>query len=207
MLVVGGGSRTVGPTGVGTLGGDERAAGPVSEVLAGPYAVACALLVVAGGFKALRPRATTGAVRAVGLPARLATDGLTRALGSGEVILGATAVLTGWAPLAGLVAAAYAAFTGFVVAARRHGTMIQSCGCLGELTVPPSWIHVGVNTSAAAAAIGAAVTRVDGLGATLAEEALAGVPFLALVAAAVWAVVVLITAVPAAMARPLSRSG
>lgn len=176
----------------------------MSDALAGPYAVACTLLVVAGAFKATRPRASTGAMRALALPA---SDRLTRSLGGAEVALGAAAALTGWAPLAGLVAVGYAGFAGFVVAARRRGTMVQSCGCLGELEVPPSSIHVGVNVAAAAVAIAAAVTRVDGLRTTLADEAMAGVPFVALVAAAVWAIVVLITAVPAARSAPVSRSG
>ncbi len=176
----------------------------MSDALGGPYTVVCALLIVAGAYKARRPRATTGAMRALALPSG---DRLTRVLGGAEIALGTAAVLTGWAPLAGLVAASYAGFAGFVVAARRRGTMVQSCGCLGEIDVPPSPVHVGVNVAASAVAIAAAVVRVDGLGATLADEALAGVPFLALVAAAVCAIVVLITAVPGTRSARVSRSG
>ncbi len=168
----------------------------MSDALAGPFTVVCALLAVAGTFKVLRPRPTTGAMGAVGLPAG---DGLSRGLGGAEAALGAAAALTGWPPLAGAVAVAYAAFAGFVVAARRHGTMVQSCGCLGQLEVPPSSIHMVLNVAAAAVAGAAAVTRVDGLPATLGDEAAGGLPFLALVAVAVWAVVVVITAVPGAV--------
>ncbi len=38
------------------------------DALAGPFYAVCLLLAVAGGFKAVHPHTTVGALRAVGLP-------------------------------------------------------------------------------------------------------------------------------------------
>ena len=166
------------------------------DALAGPFYAVALLLAVAGGFKAMRPQATVGALRAVGLPA---SSPLVRVIGVGELVVGVGAVVTGWPPLAALVAVAYAAFAGFVWAALRRGVPIQSCGCFGTDDLPPTRIHLVVDIAAAVVAAAAAVTRVEGIGAVLAEQPWAGVPFLALVAICIWFLYLVLTALPAAL--------
>lgn len=104
------------------------------------FALASALLVYAGAVKAVESTAPSSS----------------RLLGAGEAVLGAAAlVLGGWA-LALAVAAAYAAFAGYVVLALRRGA--ASCGCFGaEETTPPSRRHVAIDGALAAGATVAAV--------------------------------------------------
>jgi hypothetical protein len=166
------------------------------DALAGPFYAVCLLLAVAGGFKTVRPAATVGALRAVGLPG---SRPLVRVMGAGEVVVGLGAVITGWPVLAGLVAVAYGAFAGFVAAALRRGTPIQSCGCFGSVDLPPTRIHFVVDIAAAAVATAAAATRVDGIAVVLADQPWAGVPFLALVAITIWFLYLVLTALPAAL--------
>jgi hypothetical protein len=166
------------------------------DVLAGPFYAICVLLALAGGFKAVRPAATVGALRAVGLPASAL---LVRVMGAVEVVIGLGALITGWPPLSAVVAAAYAGFAGFVAAALRRGTPIQSCGCFGSADLPPTRIHLVVDIAAAGVAAAAAVTRVDGIGQVLADQPWAGIPFLALVAITTWFLYLILTALPAAL--------
>ncbi|MGH9243724.1 MAG: MauE/DoxX family redox-associated membrane protein [Acidimicrobiales bacterium] len=166
------------------------------DALSGPFFAVCVLLALAGGFKIVRPRPTVGAARAVRLPA---SPQLVRVFGIGEVAVGAGAAATGWAPLAAVVAVAYAGFAGFVVAARRRGTAIQSCGCFGSDDLPPTRIHLVVNVAASLVAGAAAITRLDGAPSVVADQPLAGVPFVLLVGVTVWFLYLLLTALPAAL--------
>src|SRR5437870_3541035 len=130
------------------------------EALAGPVVVVAALLVLAGALKVARPAPTAGALRAMGLPARLA---LVRVLGLSEIAIGLAAGITFARPLLVLLAAAYLAFATFVIAALGANTPLQSCGCFGQTDTPPSPIHVGLNLAAAATAFGAALSGTPGL--------------------------------------------
>jgi hypothetical protein len=171
------------------------------DVLAGPFYAVCLLLALAGGFKTVRPAPTVGALRAVRLPGSVA---LVRVFGAGEVIVGLGAAITGWPPLSALVAVAYAGFAGFVAAALRRGSPIQTCGCFGADDVPPSRIHLAVNVGCCLVAAGAAVTRVDGLPTMLADQPWAGIPFLVLVAVTVWFLYLLLAVLPTV--RPAARA-
>ena len=68
-----------------------------------------------------------------------------------------------------LVATSYLAFTAFVLAALRHGTMVGSCGCFGREDTPPHASHVVLNLALAGVAVGLAISgagpAVDGFGA------------------------------------------
>jgi Methylamine utilisation protein MauE len=163
------------------------------EALAGPFYAVCLLLALAGGFKAVRPQATVGALRAFRAPS---SPLLVRLFGIGEMAVGVAATLTGWPPLAALVAMAYAGFAGFVAAALRRGTPLQSCGCFGTDDLPPTRIHLVTNIGCCLMAGAAAVTRVDGLPSVLADQPLAGIPFLVLVAVTVWFLYLLLTLLP-----------
>ncbi len=62
---------------------------------------------------------------------------------------------------------------------------IASCGCFGKEDTPPSWVHVGVNLVAVVAAAVVAIDPGAGLFDLLADQPLAGVPFLLLAATGV----------------------
>lgn len=164
--------------------------------LEGPFSAACALLVLAGGYKILRPNPTTGALRAVRWPAG---TGIVRSLGLGEVLLGAAALLSGGRALALAVGLLYVGFTAFVLAALRQGSAIQSCGCFGESETPPTLLHVATNLLLAATAIAAAATGVPALRDVFAGQPVSGAPFVLLVAITVGLVKTLLTDLPRAL--------
>jgi hypothetical protein len=123
-------------------------------VLTAPALVAAALLVVAGAAKVADPVNTVGALRAMRLPA---SPALVRVGAAVEATVGAAAALVGGSVWWSLVAASYVAFTAFVVAALRTGTMIGSCGCFGHEDTPPHPVHVVLDLALAGVAIAAAV--------------------------------------------------
>ncbi len=170
-------------------------------VWAGPFALAAVLLVVAGAAKTVSPTATAGALRALGLPGRPLW---VRIGGASEALLGAAALATGWVPLVLLVGASYLGFAGFVVAARRAGVPVASCGCLGRVDTPPHAVHVVGNLLCAGAALGAALTGSPAIGSVLADQPMAGVPFVVLVGVGVGAATLAMAALPRALtaARP-----
>lgn len=146
--------------------------------LAGPFAIACVFVAVGGALKALHPADTARALAALHLPHRHA---LVRAGGGLEVVLGTAALLLG-GPLALGVAASYLIFAGFVLAALRAGSPISTCGCLGKVDTPPTFVHVGLNLAFAAVAAVAAFTSGIALPDVLSHQPLAGIPFLLLLA-------------------------
>ena len=125
------------------------------DALAGPFLAAAVLLVAAGGAKLADPLPLVRALRSARLPAPASA---VRALAGAEVGLGLTALLTGARAAAVGVALSYAAFTGFVLLARRRGGVLASCGCFGKTDTPPTTTHVVV-TAALAAVAGAVAVR------------------------------------------------
>jgi hypothetical protein len=120
----------------------------------GPLLAAGMLLVVTGAVKVLRPEPTVGALRSVGVHAgRTAV----RAGALVEAGVGATVVLVGGVASDVMVAALYAGFSCFLVAALRRGGLVSSCGCAGRPDTPPTWTHLALTSLAAAAAAAAAV--------------------------------------------------
>jgi hypothetical protein len=171
------------------------------SVLAGPFTIAAALLAFGGAHKALRPRDTAQALTAVGVrvpgvPAHI----LVRAGGAAEVVVGVGALVTGGAVFAALVAASYALFAGFVVVALRADTPISSCGCFGKVDTPPSAVHVVLDLGFAGVAAAAAFTGGVALPDVLADQPLAGVPFVMLVVIGCSLVFLAFTALPKTMA-------
>lgn len=125
----------------------------------------CLVLVVAGASKLAMPDQVAATLASLGLARRSprhAAGGrpagtvAARVVGAVEVAVGLGALVVGGPLLAVAVAAAYAAFAVVVVVARRKG--LESCGCFGARSAPPSWVHVGVNVGSAAVALWAAVT-------------------------------------------------
>ncbi len=146
-------------------------------IAAGPFVIAAALLAIGGVLKAIKPGDTANALRGVGLPAGAL---LVRVGGVAEAAIGVWALVTADRAAAVLVALSYLAFTGFVVVALVRGAPIASCGCFGKADTPPSWVHVGVNLVAVVAAVVVAIDPGVGLGDLLADQPLAGVPFVLL---------------------------
>ncbi len=143
------------------------------DALAGPYLASALLLVVAGAAKVLDPLPLVRALRSARLPAPVAG---VRLLAVAEAALGLAAVLLGGRVTAVLVAASYAAFTGFVLLARRRGGVLASCGCFGRADTPATTGHVVVTGALALVAAGMAVTPLGTLTEVLAAGPGAGAP-------------------------------
>ncbi|HUC37608.1 MAG TPA: MauE/DoxX family redox-associated membrane protein [Acidimicrobiales bacterium] len=166
--------------------------------LVGLYLVGCALLVVAGTSKAIRPQTTTKAL-ALLLP-RLGdpwAQPAVRGVAAAEAALGAAGALLPERVPAALVAASFAAFAAFVLYVRRHGGVLASCGCFSTPDTPPTRSHVVIDLGLAACA---ATVSADGstqsLGAYLARQPLDGVPLVASCALCAWAVVLVLVDLP-----------
>jgi hypothetical protein len=127
-------------------------------LLSGPFLAISILLAVAGVMKVYRPGFTTGALRAVGLPAN---DRLVRLLGVAELGVGIGAVVAGGPLSAAAVGVFYLGFTVFVMVALRSGAPISSCGCFGSPDTPPGVGHVVLDLAATVVAF---VTASDPLG-------------------------------------------
>ena len=153
------------------------------------------VLGAAGLGKGWRPRATTQALRALGLPS---SNLAVRVLGAGELAL-AVAVIGrgGW----WLDAALGLAFLALAVAALRlrasGGSGAVSCGCFGRSTAPVGRIHVLVNLGAAVFAGAAALAAsTPSLGSVAPALPAFGVAHLLLVAVGAAAVIATLTVLP-----------
>ncbi len=166
-------------------------------VMAGPFAVAAALLAIGGVMKAFRPDDTANALRGVGLPG---WPVLVRVGGAVEVVIGVSAFVTGATVSAVLVALSYLVFLGFVLAALRRDVPIASCGCFGKADTPPSRVHVGVNLAAVAAAVTVALDPGVGIVDTIRGQPLAGIPYVLLVGLGVSLVFVALSSLPRTLA-------
>jgi len=174
--------------------------------LAGPFAIAAVVLALGGALKAFEPGDTAHALRTLGVPAGRT---LVRVGGAAEAILATAALVTGLPALVALVAVSYLMFAIVVFVALRSGRPISSCGCFGKADTPPSWVHIGIDLASAgvAAAAAFAATSEIALPDVVADQPLAGVPFLLLVAVGVGFVFLALTALPKTLAamRALAR--
>ena len=163
------------------------------STLAGPFLVAIVLLGAGGALKVVRPAFTARAMRDMGLPA---STTVVRAGALVELAIAAGALVGGGRPLAALVAASYAGFAVFVLAALRRGVPLSSCGCFGAEDTPPTAVHLGLNVAAAAVAVtGSGVgglTEITNLEGSL----LLPVAFLASTAASAWLAYVALAVLP-----------
>jgi hypothetical protein len=120
----------------------------------GPLFAAAALLILAAVPKIRYPDDTARALRSTGMPG---PNWLVRVLAVAEIVIGVYALLVGDRVSAGLVAASYVGFTGFVLLARSRGGVVSSCGCFGQPDTPPTRSHVVVTALLAAGAVGAGI--------------------------------------------------
>jgi len=154
----------------------------------GPYLVGCALLVVAGLGKAVRPGDSARALAVVvpGVPPSVLRRAI-RTLALAEAGLGLAAAVTPHRTLAAAVALSYLVFAVFILFVRlRHGPL-ASCGCFSTPDTPATWFHVAANLALAstAAAVGASGSS-EPLFPLLARQPLDGVPLVASCAVATW---------------------
>jgi uncharacterized membrane protein YphA (DoxX/SURF4 family) len=159
--------------------------------LAGPFLAAVALLGAAGALKVVRPDTTAKALRELGLPASPTAVRVGALL---ELIVAAGALVGGGRLFAALVAASYAGFAAFVLAALRKGTPLSTCGCFGTADTPPTAIHLVLNIAAAGVAAAVAVTGADIT--TLEGSLLLRVAFLGSTAVTVWLAYVALAVLP-----------
>ncbi len=168
----------------------------------GCYLVGCALLVVAGVAKAVHPGDTARAL-AQSLGRTTSRSGRVgwwsagvRAAAALEALLGLVAAAVPRPVTAGLVAASYAVFTGFVVVARHRGGPLATCGCFGQPDTPPTLVHVALDAGFALAALAVALRVPAGtdLVTLLGRSPLHGVPMVAAVAVTSWLALVAMTA-------------
>lgn len=155
----------------------------------GPFLAACALLAWSGATKLARPRSTSAAARAIGLPS---SSGAVRVFGAIELGAAGAGAAVGHAA-ALLVACVYAGLAVLALRLLRRAPTTP-CGCLGTSSTPASRAHVAVNGAAALVAVGAALHGSPFAG--IAGLPLAGVPFVVLVLCAARLAALTIDALP-----------
>jgi hypothetical protein len=159
------------------------------DVLTGAFHIVALVVLVGGTAKVASPAGFASLLRSLRLPGGTVASRLT---GVAEVAVGAWAIIAGGAVTAAVIAATYAVFAVTVVAARRAGS--ASCGCFGSAAAPPSTVHVIVNLVSASVALAAAlVGGAPGLASVLADQPLAGLPYLVAVGTGAWLAVTIDT--------------
>jgi hypothetical protein len=143
------------------------------DLAIGPYLAAVLLLAYAGIEKLVRPGATRDAMHALHLPHRPIA---VRAVGGLELAIAVVGLAAG---TAGAIAVTfmYAALA-VVALVLWRAAPATPCGCLGASPTPASGVHVFVNGAAAIVALLAASAPHPFT--VLAEQPLAGVPFVVL---------------------------
>jgi uncharacterized membrane protein YphA (DoxX/SURF4 family) len=127
-------------------------------VLAVAVAAVCAVLAAAGTTKVTQPDGTAQVLDVLGVPGGTTSA---RALGVGEVVLGLAGLAAGGRWATSLVALAYAAAAGVVLAARRAG--LGTCGCFGVRSPAPTTFHAVLDLGCAGVATLGAVVSVPPL--------------------------------------------
>jgi hypothetical protein len=153
--------------------------------------VVAAVLLAAGVSKLLAPEPAARAIRAL-VPSSAVGPGAARALGGFEAVVGLAVLVIGGRAAAVALAAAYLGVTVTSVAAVRRG--LPSCGCFGERSARPTWLHVAVNVMSLAIAVAGVAQPPLGVGDGLrGGSAIGAFTTCALVAAAAVGVVALET--------------
>jgi hypothetical protein len=167
----------------------------MAAALTPPFAVAALVLCVAGLAKLRSPAGAARALVVAGLPAPRT---LVRVGAAVEVAIGAWALARPSAITAGAMALLYGGFCGLsLLLARRRA----SCGCFGDDDAPASPVQSALSAALAAVAVAAAALGVHGVGWALRSAGAAAALVLAAgIAAAVYAAVLLYTALPQAWA-------
>ena len=118
------------------------------------FAVAAALLVIAGAAKITAPAQAVDSLRAAG--ASIPAIGV-RALGTVEAAIGTAAALEPSSATAIALAAAYGCFCLFLLTLIRNGNRDLDCGCFGGSGAEATPAHVALNATALAVCVAAAI--------------------------------------------------
>jgi uncharacterized membrane protein YphA (DoxX/SURF4 family) len=166
-----------------------------ASVAAPLVSVPAAVLVVAGVAKLRAPASAAAALHAAGLPSgRLPA----RAVGAVEMVAGATVLVAPSRPALALAAALYAALAWFAVRLLRAAG-VTSCGCFGA-DAPPSRVHVLFDAVAALLMAAAALSPPPAVPALAVRAPLAGIGLVVACAAAAYAVTLVLSHLPQAVA-------
>jgi methylamine utilization protein MauE len=168
-------------------------------LVSGPFLAACALLAWSGAAKLARPRSTSAAARAIGLPS---SSGAVRVFGAIELGAACAGAAAGHAG-ALLVACVYAGLAVLALRLLRRAPATP-CGCLGTSSTPASRAHVAVNAAAALVALGATFDASPFVG--MAGLPLAGVSYVVMVVCAARLAALTIDALPV-VTRASERGG
>jgi Methylamine utilisation protein MauE len=167
-----------------------------SGIISPAFAVACALLVVAGVAKLRSPAPARAALGGAGLrvPA-----GVVRALGAAEIFVGGWALARPDASAGALVALLYGAFAAFgALSMTRRWEESVPCGCFGDARTELVPAHVILNGIACVVGVAAALTPPPGIGSILDREPLVASTLALGLAATVVAAYLAFTAFPTA---------
>src|SRR5438128_4646640 len=123
--------------------------------LAVPFSAAALVLALSGVAKLRRPGSLVRMLGAMGIPAG---PFAIRVLAAIELAVGAACLVSPRRAASAAMGLLYLSFAAVLALLLVRGIEVPSCGCAGDRDVPPSWIHVGLNLAAAAAALGAAST-------------------------------------------------
>ena len=159
----------------------------------GWFFLSAALLLVSGGAKLADPASTSGALRIAGL---VSGSGVVYTLAVAEIATGAFSLLAGGSLAGWATAVLYGGFGGFVAFTLRRRIPISSCGCFGKVDTPPSVVHLFLNGAGIVGGVWAGLAGSPSLVAVLAEQPVAGLPYLAFLAAGTYAAYLLLTALP-----------
>jgi methylamine utilization protein MauE len=152
----------------------------IDTLASGPYLTVCGVLLVTGAAKLRQPSATADALRAAF--SYDAGDNAARAIGAGEIAIGAAAAIAG-GTAAALAAGTYVLLLAVAARLRRRAPDAQ-CGCIGARSGRIGIAHLAIGALAAAVAAAYAFAQGNGIVAVVRDQPLAGIPFLALVATA-----------------------
>ncbi len=174
-------------------------------MLDGPYLAGCLLMVAAGMAKVYRPHDTARAVvevlRMRSTQRCLRTvPVLVRALAAAELAVGLAGASVPSSLSAGLVAASYAGFSGFVLTALVRKSPLATCGCFAKTDTPPTVTHVVLTLGIAASATTVAASARPGwspLWTFVGHQPLHGIPMLLGAAALAFVAWVAMTLLPA----------
>jgi hypothetical protein len=122
-------------------------------------------------------------------------------IGTGAISLLAGGAVAGWA-----MVVLYGGFGWFVAFALHRRIPISSCGCFGKVDTPPSVVHLFLNASGLAGGVWAALSHSSSLISVLGDQPVAGLPYLAFVAAGTYAAYLLLTALPVLLRPHLAGS-
>ena len=174
------------------------------SLLAGPVFAVAGVMGIAGALKLAQPRTAAKALAAAGLPE---SSVAVRVLGLTELMIGATAIAFGNVLTASLMAVYYAGFAVFALILIRRAGTTAPCGCFGETAKPEptTWMHVAMNIVAAALCTAAIIWPTGGLFDVLADQPLAGIPFIVLTLLCGWLWYLGLTVVPGLIAASQSR--